>query len=476
MHELVTCDVCIIGAGSGGLTMAAGASQMGARVVLIEKSAMGGDCLNTGCVPSKALLAAAEKAQSIREASAFGITSTAPNVDMQKVHQHVHEVMAAIAPNDSQERFEALGVHVIRAAASFIDRRHVRAGDVRVKARYFVIATGSSPFVPPIPGLDRVNFLTNENLFDVQQHIEHLMVIGGGPIGMEMAQAMRRLGARVSVLEAVRLLSKDDPECAAIVIERMRREGVDFIEGGRDLRLAPAADGGIDVHCRQQDEDVCLHGSHILIATGRRANVYGLNLEQAGVDYSERGILVDQRMRSSNRRIFAIGDVTGSWQFTHIAAYQAGIALRNILFGLPAKAHDHAVPWVSYTDPELAQVGMQAGQAEQQRIPHKILRWRWQENDRAQAERRTEGLVKVVVRPNGRILGATIVGMHAGELIQPWVLAIEQKLSIKHMAASIVPYPTLAEVNKRVAGSFYSDALFSPRMRRLVQWLLRLRY
>jgi len=474
MGEVIQVDVCIIGAGSGGLTLAAGAVQMGASVVLIEQGAMGGDCLNTGCVPSKALIAAAEKAAHIRDASAFGIHVDHMTVDYAAVHAHVQSVIAAIAPNDSVARFEALGVRVIQATARFIAKRTVQAGDVTVHAKYTVVATGSSPFIPPIQGLKDIPFFTNENFFDQQSPISHLIVVGGGPIGMEMAQATRRLGAKVTVMEAARLLVKDDADAAAVVIARLREEGIQFYQGGRNLRFELLPSGEIQVFCETDTTTECITASHVLIATGRRANVHGLSLEQAGVDYTDRGITVNAALRSSNPRVFAIGDVVGPYQFTHMAAYQAGIVLRNILFKWRVKARYQAVPWVTYTDPELAHVGLGASDAKKQGISHRVLHWSFADNDRAQAERRTEGLVKVIVRPNGRILGATIVSLHAGELIQPWVLAINEQLKIGAMAAMIAPYPTLGEVNKRIAGSFYSERIFSDRMRHVVALLMRL--
>jgi len=472
MTSMIQTDICVIGAGSGGLSVAAGASQMGANVVLIEKSEMGGDCLNTGCVPSKALLAAGHVAQNMREADAFGIASTSPSVDWAEVNRHVHDVIAAIAPNDSVERFEGLGVNVIQAAASFIDENRVEAGDVQVRAKYFVLATGSSAFVPPIEGLEKVEYFTNENIFDNKSAIDHLIVIGGGPIGIEMAQAHRRLGAKVTVMEVARLMIKDDRELAQVVIDRLTDEGISFYEGGRNLRFEKT-DMGLTAFCEMDGEEACVTGSHLLIATGRRANVDGLNLEAAAVNYSPRGVDVDSRLRTSNRRIFAIGDVAGPYQFTHMAAYQAGIVIRNMLFKLPAKANYWSVPWVTYTDPELAHVGMMEAEAKDAGKDVRVLRWKFDENDRAQAEKRTEGIIKVITEQNGRILGASIVGLHAGELIQPWILAISQKMKVGAMATMIAPYPTLAEANKRIAGSFYTDKLFSEGTKKLIRFLMR---
>ena len=472
--ETIHVDICVIGAGSGGLSVAAGASQMGARVALIEKGEMGGDCLNTGCVPSKALLAAAHVAHTCRESGQFGIQSAEPLVDWSAVNRHVHQVIASIAPNDSQDRFEGLGATVIRAAASFRDSDTVIAGDQLIRAKYFVLATGSSPFVPPIEGLDRVPYFTNENIFSNSEPVQHLIVIGGGPIGIEMAQAHRRLGAKVTVMEMARLLMKDDPELTKIVIQRLQQEGLEFHEGGRDLRLEKTGDGKIAAYCNTDAGAQCATGSHLLIATGRRANVNGLNLEAAGITYSPHGVDVDARLRTSNRKVFAIGDVAGPYQFTHMAAYQAGIVIRNMLFKLPAKVDYSAVPWVTYTDPELAHVGLSEADALKAEKEVRVLRWSFAENDRARAEKRTEGLIKVITTPKGLILGASIVGLHAGELIQPWILAITQKMKIGAMASMIAPYPTLAEANKRIAGSFYTEKLFSTATRRVVRLLLKI--
>jgi len=474
--QTIHTDICVIGGGSGGLSVAAGASQMGADVVLIEKAKMGGDCLNTGCVPSKAILAAGHVAQNMREAAVFGITSVEPQVDWEKVHHHIHGVIGAIAPNDSVERFEGLGVKVIQASAEFVDKNTVKAGDSIIKAKYFVVATGSSAFVPPIDGVQDIPYFTNENIFDKKEAVEHLIVIGGGPIGIELAQAHRRLGAKVTVIEVMKLLAKDDPDLTAIVLKHLRKEGIDFHEGVNNLRFEKN-DHGVSVFFDEVDGDQSkvfnIQGSHVLIATGRKANVGSLNLDAAGVAYSPRGIEVDNRLRSTNKKVFAIGDVAGPYQFTHMAAYQAGIIIRNILFKLPAKVDYSAVPWVTFTDPELAHVGLTEADAKAQGKEVRILKWSFEENDRAQAEQRTEGLVKVVVSPKGLILGASIVGLHAGELIHPWILAMTNKMKIGAMASAIAPYPTLAEVNKRIAGSFYTDKLFSASTKQIVRFLMR---
>jgi len=463
-------DLCVIGAGSGGLAVAAGAAQMGAEVVLVERAAMGGDCLNFGCVPSKSLLAAARIADLWRHGTALGIAYARPHIDFAAVADSVQRVIAEIAPNDSVERFEGFGVRVLRAEARFTSPRTVRAGDVEIRPRRFVIATGSQPAIPPIRGLDEVRYLTNESIFANRQLPEHLIVIGGGPIGIEMAQAHRRLGARVTVLDVGPLLPRDDPELSAVLAERLWSEG---IVGRPGVEIAEVERAGQVIRVRLESGEQ-ISGSHLLIAAGRRPTVEALDLEAAGIASTAKGITVDARLRTTNRRVFAIGDVAGGPQFTHVALYHAGIVIRNALFRIPAKVDYRALPWVTYTDPELAQVGLTEAEARAIERASRVLRWRFVENDRAQTERETEGMVKVVTRANGRILGTSILGAGAGDLILPWALAISQKLKIGALANLIVPYPTRGEASKRAAGSYYTPTLFSARTRRLVRLLARL--
>ncbi|MDS4009985.1 MAG: FAD-dependent oxidoreductase [Defluviicoccus sp.] len=471
MVRAISADICVIGAGSAGLSVAAGAAQMGARTVLIEAARMGGDCLNTGCVPSKALLAAAKAAANIRHAGRFGVQAGEPQVDFAAVNRHVHDVIAQIAPHDSVERFTGLGCTVIQERARFVDERTVEAGEQRIRARRFVIATGSRAAVPPIPGLADIPFLTNENIFENKVLPEHLIVIGGGPIGCEMAQAHRRLGARVSVLDLATILPKDDPDLVAVVRQALRADGITIEEGAKILKLE-RRDGGVAVEVADGDGEREIVGSHLLVAAGRRPNVEDLGLEAAGVQYGPKGIAVDQRLRTTNRRIFAAGDVAGSYQFTHLAGYHAGIVLRNTLFRLPAKVDIGALPWVTYTDPELAHVGLTEAQAHAEgRDDVRVLTSTFAENDRARTERATEGLIKVVVSKRGQVLGAGIAGARAGELILPWVLAVGQRMKIGTLAGVIAPYPTFSEISKRAAGSYYTPTLFSPRTRRLVRML-----
>lgn len=475
MSERIDADICVIGAGSGGLSVAAGASQLGMKTVLIERGRMGGDCLNYGCVPSKALLAAAKRVKAARANAGFGLAGAPPSVDFAAVMRQVQGVIAAIAPQDSVERFTGLGVRVIAAAARFTGPREVSAGEHAIAARRIVIATGSAPTVPPIPGLGEVPFLTNESVFGNTVLPEHLIVIGGGPIGLEMAQAHRLLGSRVSVVEVASVLAKDDPELAALLVERLRADGVVIEEGARIRRIE--RDGaGVAVVLEDGAGERRLVGSHLLVAAGRRANLAGLDLDKAGIATDARGgLIVDRRLRTSNRRVYAVGDAAGGPQFTHVAGYHAGIVIRNALFRLPAKVDYRALPWVTYTDPELAQVGMTEAQA-LAAYPGEVqvLRWPFHENDRAQAERETHGLVKVLARKNGQVLGASILGSHAGELIQSWCLALSGNLKLATLAGFIAPYPTLGEASKRAAGSFFTPKLFSERTRRLLRLLAKL--
>ena len=473
MVQKLTPDLCVIGAGSGGLSVAAAGAQLGADIVLIEKGKMGGDCLNTGCVPSKALLAAAKRAHQIANSAEFGIASSRPKVDFAKVMAHVKDVITQIAPNDSVERFSGLGVQVIQSVGHFRDKRTVMAGAYEIQARRFVIATGSKAALPPISGLDRVNYLTNETIFNLRELPAHLIIIGGGPIGMEMAQAFRRLGSKVTVLEAFTPFARDDPEASGIVMKQLLAEGIEIHANARVERVEQA-DAKITALVSFGDKKKKISGSHMLVAAGRKPVIDGLQLEKAGIDADPRGIKVSRALLTTNKRVFAIGDVTGGLQFTHMANYQAGIVIRRALFRLPAKVDTSATPWVTYTDPELAHVGLSEADALRQNIKIRVLRWPYAENDRAIAERHIHGSIKVITDRKGRILGATIVGLQAGEIIQMWTMAISRKMKIKAMTEFISPYPTLSEISKRVSYTYYTTNLTSPVLHRIIRWLGKL--
>ncbi|MBG6145903.1 pyruvate/2-oxoglutarate dehydrogenase complex dihydrolipoamide dehydrogenase (E3) component [Labrenzia sp. EL_142] len=472
MTELLTPDICVIGAGSGGLSVSAAAAAFGVDVVLVEKGLMGGDCLNYGCVPSKSLLAAAKAASGVRRNTMFGIHSSGQDIDFAKANDHVRSVIAAIEPHDSQERFEDLGVTVLREPARFTGAGTVLVGDTEIRARRFVVATGSTAFIPPVPGLDDVPYLTNETLFELREVPAHLAIIGAGPIGLEMAQAHRRLGARVTVFEAARALGKDDQELGAVVLETLRNEGIEILEETAVEKVAKT-DEGTAISARTSDGAVVeLVASHLLVATGRAPNVDGLGLDAAGIDYDRKGIRVDKGLRTTNRKVYAIGDVAGGLQFTHVAGYQAGLIIRSILFRMPIAMDDTIVPWVTFTSPELAHVGMSEAEARAEygaRV--KVLTSTYLGNDRAQAEGLTEGRLKLIAGPRGRLLGADIVGAQAGEIINLLSLALSKKMTMKDLAGFIAPYPTLGELVRRAAISYYAEAPKNVWLRRVIGML-----
>jgi pyruvate/2-oxoglutarate dehydrogenase complex dihydrolipoamide dehydrogenase (E3) component len=387
------------------------------------------------------------------------------------VKDHVAAVIAEIAPVDSQERFEGLGCIVIRAFARFTGPQEVEAGGQRIRARRFVIATGSRPFVPPIQGVEEVPYFTNETIFALREKPEHLVVIGGGPIGVELAQAHRRLGCEVTVIEGDKVLGREDPELSALVIEALRGEGIDLVEGQKVVRLS-GGEGAVEVTLGDGRQ---VKGSHLLMAVGRKVALEGMGLEAAGVDFTPKGVTVDARLRSSNRRIYAVGDAAGGLQFTHVAGWHAGIVVRQAVLGLPAKADPRALPRVTYTDPELAHVGMTEAEA---RKAHgealTVVRADFAHNDRAVASGQTSGFAKVMI-VKGRPVGASIVGPQAGELIGLWALTISARLKMSAIAGMVAPYPTLGEVSKRAAGAYFSPKLFgNPWVKRIVRLVQRL--
>jgi pyruvate/2-oxoglutarate dehydrogenase complex dihydrolipoamide dehydrogenase (E3) component len=432
---------------------------------------MGGDCLNTGCVPSKALLAAAKRAESIRNAGSFGVVVQSIGVNFTKVHDHVQAVIAAVAPADSVERFAGLGVRVIQAPAKFKDRKTVLAGDIEIRARRFVIATGSTPAVPSIPGIDSGPYLTSGSIFDLEERPEHLIVIGGGSVGLEMAQAFRRLGSSVTVLDSAQPLVQDDAECAAVVLGQLEREGM-VIQSGVNVIGVSHAGATVTVTIESAGAEQTITGSHLLVATGRKPTVDGLDLEAAGIRHDHSGIVVNRKLKTSNRRVYAIGDCArGQLQFTHAANYHAGLVIRNALFRLPVRVDNGAVPRVTFTDPELAHTGLTEMQARARRIKIRVARWPYHDNDRAQTERETHGHIKVITTRKGRIVGATIVGAQAGEMIGMWTLAIARGLNIRAFTGIVLPYPTLAEVGKRAAIDFFVPGLTAPWVRRIIAWM-----
>jgi pyruvate/2-oxoglutarate dehydrogenase complex dihydrolipoamide dehydrogenase (E3) component len=469
-------DLAVIGAGAAGLSVTAVAAQLGVKVALIEQNHMGGDCLNTGCVPSKALLAAAHTAQAIRGAGRFGLRVPEPCIDWPAVQAHVHNTIAAIAPMDSEARFRALGATVLRGTARFVDPNALAVDGRRITARRIVIAAGSRAAVPPIPGLDCIPFLTNETLFDLPQRPDHLLILGGGPIGLEMADAFTGLGARVTVVEAARIASREDPELAAGLRSALTARGVTLLEGAK-VAAAESDDRGGPVLILTDGNRI--GGSHLLVAIGRWPNLEGLDLPAGNVRPSNAGVVTDRGLCSvTNRRVFAVGDIAdplgiGPRAFTHVGSYHAGIVIRRALFRMQAGLDYAALPRVIYTDPELAQVGITEAEARAAGLNVSVLRWPLADNDRAVAEDETAGLVKLVTA-RGRVMGAGILAPGAGEMIGVWTLAIARRIPLSHLVGMIVPYPTRSEAAKRAAGTSFLPRLFSPGTKRLVRLLQRL--
>ena len=470
--ESLSVDVCVIGAGSGGLTVAAFCAMLGAPVVLIEKGEMGGDCLNVGCVPSKALIAAARRAEDIRTARLFGIGPDVPSVDFAAVRTHIRDTIATIAPTDSVARFTALGVRVIKGEARFTDPKTVQVGETTIKARRFVIATGSRPAVPDIAGLADVPFFTNETIFDLAECPRHLAVLGGGAIGLELAQAFRRLGAEVTIFERDRILAKEDGEMTDVVRRRLLADGITIHEGSEVSRVE--RDGAdIRVHAVRDGEEGAIGVSHVLVALGRKPNLDALGLEAAGIAASPRGVTVDKGLRTTNTRVYAIGDVTGEAGFTHVAGWHGSLVAQNILFRRPIRTDRTAVPRVTYTDPELAHVGLMETEARARDPKARVLRWPLAENDRAVATRRCDGHVKLVVGHKGAILGCSIAAAEAGELIAPYAVALAKGMTVQDLSGIILPYPTLSEAGKRAAGTYFIASLSNPWIGRIVRFLRR---
>jgi pyruvate/2-oxoglutarate dehydrogenase complex dihydrolipoamide dehydrogenase (E3) component len=465
-------DLAVIGAGAAGLSVAAGAAQLGVSVLLVERALMGGDCLNTGCVPSKALLAASHAARAVRDAARFGVIADGTMIDWDRVRSHVQGVIATIAPVDSEPRFRALGATVLRGEARFTAPATISVDGRTITARRFVIAAGSRATVPAIEGLDAVPYWTNDSLFDLSVKPDHLLILGGGPIGLEMADAFSGLGCLVTVIEAGRIAAKEDPELVAGLRQALAARGVIFRAGVTVTGVLPGpvlllADGAR------------VAGSHLLVAVGRTPNLAALDLASGSIQAGPAGIATDRGLRSlTNRSVFAAGDIAdpvgiGPRAFTHVGSYHAGIIIRRVLFRLPARVDYAALPRVIYTDPELAQAGLTEAEAVAAGMNVQMLRWPLADNDRAIAERDTAGLVKLVVHRN-RVVGAGILAPHAGEMISQWTLAIGQRTRMSALAGLIVPYPTRSEAAKRAAGSFFAPQLFSARSRALVRLLSRL--
>ncbi len=448
-------DLVIIGAGSGGLTAANFATQLGATVALVEKNRIGGDCTWTGCIPSKALLKAAKVAHAVRNAARFGIAANPPVTDMARVRDYVRSAIDQVYRLETPAELQRKGIDVIEGAARFIDPHTIEVGTQRVFAKHFLIATGARPLIPAITGLADVPFVTYERIFDNETLPKNMLVIGGGPIGVELAQAHQRLGAQVTVV-ADEILPKDEPEARVVIRRVLEREGVRFVVG--KASAATRRDAGIMLTVGQQE----LIGDYLLVAAGRTPNVAGLDLENAGVSFSPQGIAVDSQLRTNVKHIYAAGDVTGGYQFTHFAGWQAFQAVRNALLAGSSSGLTDLVPWVTFTDPEVAHIGLTEAQAKQRfGESAQVRRLEFNHTDRAVCEGDTEGFTKLVFKSDGTILGATMVAARAGEAITEIIVAIKNGLKIGDLAGAIHAYPTYSTVVQQLAAEISVDSLLS---------------
>ncbi len=470
-------DLVVIGGGPAGLVAAAGAAGLGADVALVEKQFMGGDCLNFGCVPSKALLRAAHAAHDVRQASRFGIIADEPRVDFQRVMRRVTGLRTQMSEHDSVERFTELGIDVFLGAGEFSGPRTVRVGDDELRFSRALIATGAKSANLPVPGLAEAAFLTNETIFHLEQQPQHLIVIGAGPIGCELAQAFRRLGSRVTVVALdPRVLPKEDADAAAALQKQMESEGVEF-QLGAGIQKVEHGGGQKTVFFEREGSagpvTAQVTGDEILLAAGRRPVTEGLGLDAAGVAYERSGVQVNERMQTSNRRVYAAGDVCSMYQFTHAADASARIVIQNALFFGRKKASSVTIPWATYTDPEISHVGISAEEAVERGDAVQTQTVSLASLDRAVLDG-TEGFARIHHKPNGTILGATIVGGHAGDLIGEVALAMSAGIRLGTLANSVHPYPTQSEVLKRL-GDAYNGSRLTPSARRWLQRIIRWR-
>ncbi|MGL1862234.1 MAG: FAD-dependent oxidoreductase [Pseudodesulfovibrio sp.] len=466
-------DIGVIGGGAAGLTVAAGASQLGVKTLLIEKeSVLGGDCLHYGCVPSKTLIKSASVYHKMRNASHYGLPDVdLPPVDFKQVGARIQSVIDTIQVHDSEERFCGLGVKVEFGNASFVDEHVVEYNGKRVSAKYWVLATGSEPVPLPIPGLEETGYWTNKDIFCLQDLPSSLIVVGGGPIGCEMAQSFSRLGTDVRILQRnCQILTAEDEDMAEVVQDAFKAEGIghDLCANTQEVRRV---NGKVEVVYERDGETHVISADHLLVAAGRAPSVKNLKLENAGVEYDRRGVKVDNRLRTSQKHIFAAGDVIGKYQFTHAAGYEGGIVISNAVFKLPRKVDYKWLPWCTYTEPELASVGMNEKAAKKAGLEYTVWEESFADNDRALAEGAPQGKIKLVLDKKEKPLGVQIVGPHAGELAAEWVAVLNAKTGLSTIASAMHPYPTVSEINKRVAGKVLSSKIFSDKVRKTLGFI-----
>ncbi len=466
-------DMIIIGGGAAGLTVAAGAAQLGAKTALIEKDRLGGDCLFYGCVPSKTLIKTAKVYHYAKNLGVFGLPQVeVPPCNLKSVMGHVGKVIDKVAVHDSVERFQGMGVNVIFGGAEFVSDHEVRADGRTLSGERFTIATGSSPMVFPIHGLQQTGFITNVEVFSLEDLPGRLVVLGAGPIGAELAHAFVRLGSEVTLIDVLESpLNFEDHDVADVVIRQMVHDGIALRMGSQAKMVYQDGNEKVMV-IERKDREEAIRCDEILVATGRRPNVEGLSLEAAGVNYTKQGIETDDRMRTSTKHIYAAGDVNGKFPFTHVAGAEGSIIVRNAIMHIPGKIKYNMTPWVTFTDPEMASIGYNEKRAEQEGIACDVHVEDYEEVDRALAESEYQGKIKILTKAGSdKIIGVQIVGLHAGELLGSSVLAMNKRMKLSDLATPIFAYPTLSEIHKKSAGKYYAQKIFSPKVRSILKFI-----
>ncbi len=469
-------DIGIIGGGAAGLTVSSGAAQLGAKTLLIEKEPnLGGDCLHFGCVPSKTLIHSAKVYHDMKQGKRFGLPeNTVAAVDFSQVAKRIQSVIDVIQENDSVERFNKLGVEVKFGEPRFANEHVLTLGSERISAKSWVIATGSSAAPPRIPALKNISYITNKNIFSLDHLPKSMIVLGAGPIAIEMAQAFCRLGSEVTVIQrSAQILSKEDKDMADEVMAILAKEGIKFFLGA-DITGAEESGNSKTITIQQEEKITRITGDSVLLAQGRSPNLDDLGLKNIDLNYTPRGIVVDNRMRSSHKHIYAPGDVNGAFQFTHAAGYEGGIVVSNAIMHLPRKVNTRWMPWCTFTEPELASIGMNEKQAEKAGIHYNVWTEQFNENDRALAEGEERGKLKMLLDKKERVIGVQILGPRAGDLIGEWAAILGSGMKLSSLAGTIHPYPTLVEINKRVAGSYISPKIFSPIVKKILKLVFRL--
>ena len=471
-------DIGILGGGAAGLTVTSGASQFGAKTLLIEKeNALGGDCLHYGCVPSKTLIKTAHVYHLMKNAGKYGLPPVDPKpVDYQKVARRIQSVIRVIEEYDSKERFCKLGAQVEFGNASFIDEHSVRLNGRSYSAKTWVIATGSSPAIPSIEGIDRTPYITNKELFYLDKLPKSMIAIGGGPVSIEMAQAFNRLGTQVTVIElGNQILGAEDKDMADQLLNILISEGITFCLGSATLSIKDLGSEKEVVIKNSEGKTLSLRAEIILVAVGRQANLKGLGLEGISVEFDKKGLKIDSRLRTNHRHIFAAGDTTGAYQFTHAAGYEGGIVLSNAILHLPRKVDYTNLPWCTYTDPELASIGMNEKRAKGAGVDYSVWTEEFKLNDRSLAEGEEEGKIKLLLDRKEKPIGIQILGPRAGDLVSEWVAIMNGKVRLSTIASAIHPYPTLGEINKRVIGTFFSSKVFSEKVKKALRFFFNLK-